>query len=413
MAQVHQDIHGSVRSDGDVTIDRTTKMNGVDVESLVKTVEAVANEPNLGAFEFRCSTQWKEGAVVESTFTGHKQNGVNSDRQVPHRWGGDEPIALLGKGLYQGPTDTLLHSMAHCLTVTLAYQGSVKGIPISKIVVDSSGIVNLEGFLGLNPRVRPGFKHIHMQVSIESPATAEEVADLFNYAQGLSPVVQSVRNSVPINFNFNVENNGAPAYKEDTEDRHGVSYEGLINTVEAAKADPNNVKAKFFARTEWCGGAQVKSTFEKCEIPANSGTFHYRDEPLVLVADEPAVLLGKDSGPGPTETMLHGVGNCVSVCQSYHAGVRGIPVEDFKLDFHGDVDLQGFMDLNDQVRRGYKSITVHDYARAGGQTDEELLEFYKQMPNMSPVCDTVRNPVHVTFGLNHRGAAATTVQPDQ
>ena len=316
---------------------QATNMNGVDVESLVKTVEAVASEPSLGSFEFRCSTQWKEGAVVESTFSGHKQNGINSERQVAHRWGGDEPVALLGKGLYQGPTDTLLHSMAHCLTVTTAYHGSVRGIPISKIAIDSSGVVNLEGFLGLNPRVRPGFKHIHLQASIESPATTEEIVDLFNYAQGRSPVVQSVRNAVPIKFNVHVENSGAPAYKEDDEDRHGVSYEGLINTVEAAKTDPNNVKAKFFAHTEWCGGAKVKSTFQKCEIPADSGKFHARDEPLVLEADEPPVLLGKDAGPGPTETMLHGVGNCISVCQSYHAGVLGIPVEDFKLDFRGDV----------------------------------------------------------------------------
>ena len=46
--------------------DKATNMNGVDVESLVKTVEAVASEPSLGSFEFRCSTQWKEGAVVEA-----------------------------------------------------------------------------------------------------------------------------------------------------------------------------------------------------------------------------------------------------------------------------------------------------------------------------------------------------------
>lgn len=61
------------------------------------------------------------------------------------------------------------------------------------------------------------------------------------------------------------------------------------------------------------------------------------------------------------------------------------------------------MDLNDNVRPGYKYIVVDMAARAGGKTNEELLEFYKKMPSMSPVCDSVRNPVHVTFSLSHNG----------
>lgn len=66
------------------------------------------------------------------------------------------------------------------------------------------------------------------------------------------------------------------------------------------------------------------------------------------------------------------------------------------------------MDLNDNVRPGYKYIVAEMTARAGGKTNEELLEFYKKMPSMSPVCDSVRNPVHVTFGLVHNGNAVSS-----
>lgn len=88
----------------------TTK-NGVNVDALVNTVKAIDENPDVGSFQFRSSTQWKQGAQVETTFEGHAQNGVDSKRDVPLKWGGDEPVGLLGTGLYQGPTDSLLHSM--------------------------------------------------------------------------------------------------------------------------------------------------------------------------------------------------------------------------------------------------------------------------------------------------------------
>jgi uncharacterized OsmC-like protein len=200
-------------------------LNGVDVDALINTVGAIADDPALGSFQFRSSTQWKKGAQVETTFTGHKQNGVDSTRDMPHKWGGDEPVGLLGTGLYQGPTDSLLHSMSHCLAVTTAYHGSARNIQIDKLTVDASGTVDLQGFLGLNPKKRAGFKEIHLQMSIDSPNSTEEVVELFNYSQGRSPICQTVRGATNMVFEFDIEDTGADggAYTADDEERHGVS----------------------------------------------------------------------------------------------------------------------------------------------------------------------------------------------
>jgi uncharacterized OsmC-like protein len=199
-------------------------LNGVDVDALINTVGAIADDPALGSFQFRSSTQWKKGAQVETTFTGHKQNGVDSTRDMPHKWGGDEPVGLLGTGLYQGPTDSLLHSMSHCLAVTTAYHGSARNIQIDKLTVDASGTVDLQGFLGLNPKKRAGFKEIHLQMSIDSPNSTEEVVELFNYSQGRSPICQTVRGATNMVFEFDIKDTGANgAYTADDEERHGVS----------------------------------------------------------------------------------------------------------------------------------------------------------------------------------------------
>ena len=132
-----------------------------------------------------------------------------------------------------------------------------------------------------------------------------------------------------------------------------------------------------------------------------------RDEPITLIGDEPPVLLGGDAGPGPSETVLHGVANCISVTNSYHSAASDIRVSGFKIEFEGDLDLQGFTDVNDMVNPAYKTIKCKITARSGGTSHDELMTFVENLPHFSPIYDTVRNPVHVTFGLTHNGQVAS------
>ena len=178
-----------------------------------------------------------------------------------------------------------------------------------------------------------------------------------------------------------------------------------MGTIEAIKADPNLGKAKFYTHTEWKGGAKVETTFHKFEMPP--GNMQVRDEPITLVGDEPPVLLGGDAGPGPSETVLHGLANCISVTNSYHSAASDIRVSGFKVEFEGDLDLQGFTDVNDTVSPAYKTIKCKITARSGGTSHDELMTFVENLPHFSPIYDTVRNPVHVTFGLTHNGQVAS------
>ena len=385
-------------------------VNGVDVDALVATVGAIATDNKVGAFEFRSNTQWKQGAQVETTFTGHKQSGNDNTRDKPHILGGDEPTGLLGTGLHQGPTDSLLHAMSHCVTVTTVYHSAARGIQIDKLKVKASGHINLEGFLGLNDKRRAGFKQIHLQMYIDSPNPTSEVYDVFRFAQGHSPVCATVRNPVQFEFDYDVDViEGEELYAADQDDRHGVSFKGVMDTVTAVKNDPEFIgKVKFFTETEWQGGAKVETTISKFEHPP--GNYQVRDQPIKLVCDEPQVLLGQDAGPGPTETMLHGVANCISVGSSYFTCAQGIQLKQFSIELDGDVNLAGFADVNDYVTPGYTTIRAKMRARAAGCTKEQLLEFCKSLPKRSPICDSVANPVHVTFGLTHNGKEVSSLE---
>ena len=114
---------------------------------------------------------------------------------------------------------------------------------------------------------------------------------------------------------------------------------------------------------------------------------HHREEsPKSYVGDEPAVLLGSDAGPSPSETLLHAMANCVSVTTSYHSAARGVPLDAFKVDLEGDMDLQGFADLDDNVTPAYQNIRAKVHIKAGGK-EKDIAEFLKFATSHSPMCE--------------------------
>ncbi len=377
------------------------RINGVDVEALGQIITAIKADPGVADFEFRSSTEWDSGAVVRSVFTGHKQHGVDATRTTPHELGGDEPPELLGTGKHVGPAGHLLHAMSHCFTVTTAYHGAARGVKIDALRVDAQGSLDLQGMLGLNEKVRPGFKHIHLRVHIDSPNSSADVYDLFQFAQGHSPICTSVAQPVPLTWEFEIE----PSQKspDTADDRHGVNFNNLSDTIQAVKDNAVLGKCTFFASTEWLGGAKVRSThpgFDQAE--GDLLVRHREQEPKSYIGDEPTQLLGSDEGPSPSETLLHAMASCVSVNSSYHAAARGIPFDAFEVKLEGDMDLQGFTDLDDNVTPAYKTIRAKVRMKAGG-SPRDLEDFLEFATSHSPICNSVCKPVHVTYSLVHNG----------
>lgn len=378
-------------------------VNGVDTTALGDLISSFQADPASAQFEFRSATDWHSGAIVKSRFTGHKRNGVDYIRPQPQRLAGDEPLALLGTGKHVGPAGHLLHAMSHCLAVTMAYHGAARAVTIDSLRVEAEGSLDLQGFLGLNDKVKPGFKQIHLTAFIDSPNSPAEVLALFRYAQGRSPICSTVRQNVDVTWNFEID--ATDAGPEAGDDRHGVNYPDLAATVQAVADTPVLGKCRFYSSARWLGGAKIESSHQQFDQAEGELLMQHRDEnPKSYVGDEPAMLLGSDTGPSPSETLLHAMANCVSVTTSYHAAARAIALEDFAVDFAGDMDLQGFADLDDNVTPAYQHIRATVKIRAGA-TPEQIDELLSFTTRHSPMCNSVTRPVDVSFSLVHNGAA--------
>jgi uncharacterized OsmC-like protein len=182
------------------TKEHTQTMNGVDVESLVKTIEAVKDNPQLAQLRFHAETEWLEGAraktrIKEIHQAGQEASGRKRDLELE----GDEPGLLLGDNTAPNAVETVLHALTSCLAVGLAYNAAARGIKLEDVEFRVDGDMDLRPFLGIETDgERPGYEGIRISYRVKSDAPRQEIEELCKYVQETSPVMDIIRNPVPV-----------------------------------------------------------------------------------------------------------------------------------------------------------------------------------------------------------------------
>ena len=176
---------------------------------------------------------------------------------------------------------------------------------------------------------------------------------------------------------------------------NGVNVEELFGTIEAVKKAPVIAKFRFRAENQWMGGGHNRTTIKNFYGTQQD---HERKEPFVLDADEPPLLLGRDLGPNPVEYALTALAACVTTSIVYHAAAKGVAIRSMETRLEGDIDLQGFLGIRDDVPRGYQEIRMVVDIDADAPP-EKLEEIVQLGPTYSPVYDTITRAVPVSVSL--------------
>ena len=176
---------------------------------------------------------------------------------------------------------------------------------------------------------------------------------------------------------------------------NGVDLDRLFGTIDHISADPSLARFQFRARNQWIDGGHSRTTIKEFYGAGQEDTS--RTEPFVLDADEPPVLLGENQAPNAPEYLLQALAACLTGTIVYHAAARGIALDGLECTIEGDVDLHGFLGLDDSVRPGYENIRVA--FRATGDFDDEQLAELARLTRYSPVRDIVSNPVPVAIDV--------------
>jgi uncharacterized OsmC-like protein len=172
-----------------------TVCNGVNVDALFATIEAIKGNAEIAKFNFRASNRWLGGEKNRSTiqeFSGALQ--VHRAEGPAYTVDNGEAPVLLGEDKAPNPVEWLLHGLIGCMTTTVAYHAAARGITVEAIESELDGDIDLRGFLGLAPDVRKGYSAIRVRMKVKTKAESATIKAL----TAMSPVFDTVSRSVPV-----------------------------------------------------------------------------------------------------------------------------------------------------------------------------------------------------------------------
>ncbi|MCH7231647.1 OsmC family protein [Glycomyces sp. L485] len=183
----------------------TAIRNGINVEQLLQTIDAVKDDEAVGTFTFRASSNWKEGTYNQGEIGDFTHAGQeDTSRGAPFRTHGDEPPVLLGSNRGPNAVELVLQALGFCYAVGYVANAAARGIDIEQMEYEVEGDLDVHRFLGLDGE-RAGFTEIRVKGTVKSPnATREQLTELCRYVQDTSPVRDIIANPVPVKTSLQV-----------------------------------------------------------------------------------------------------------------------------------------------------------------------------------------------------------------
>lgn len=177
-------------------------INDIDTSGIKALAAATEKDPASGLAGFAVSTQWagqtKSIATVSSWSLGGKVYPKNFEIYA------DEPKELLGENTAPNPQELLLAALNACMTVGYVAAAALEGVTLSKLQIDTSGTLDLRGFLGFDG-VRPGYDSLEYTVTMAGDGTDTQFQRIHEAVIATSPNRWNIANAIPLNSKLVVE----------------------------------------------------------------------------------------------------------------------------------------------------------------------------------------------------------------
>ena len=162
---------------------------------------------------------------------------------------------------------------------------------------------------------------------------------------------------------------------------NGIDTEALKKVMGQVSKDPSVGRVKFQVTTTWKGTTKSETVVQGYEI---GGQKVKRIHTFVI--DEPKELLGEDSSANPQEYLMGAMNACILNTYVIAAAMKGIKlekVEKVEMETEGELDLRGFLGIDQNVIPGYKELKYKVRLKGNG-TQEQYEEVHKTVVATSP-----------------------------
>jgi len=173
---------------------------------------------------------------------------------------------------------------------------------------------------------------------------------------------------------------------------NGVNVQALLAARQALTETPEGAKFKWRAKCEWLKGTHSRSSIE--------GFFGLGEEQkhkrtFMFEADHPEIFASEDHGATPVEIVLAGLASCLTAGIAAVAQNRDIQLRSVTATLEGNMDIQGILGIDSDVRNGFDGIKV-TYNIDADATPDEIKAIVAQSQKRSAVYDIITNPTNVT-----------------
>ena len=176
------------------TPQQQTTLNGIDHNAQAATIDAIRQHPTLGGVRFRASTRWTGGTRTTTTAGDFDAASTTHKRVRENQTFSDMPLPFHGSDQAPAPTEIALHALAACLTSTLVYHCTVRGITVRSVSAEIDASLDACGFLRLDDSTDSGFEAVNITLHADTDADTAELKDIIDHA----PMLDVFTRAIPV-----------------------------------------------------------------------------------------------------------------------------------------------------------------------------------------------------------------------
>jgi uncharacterized OsmC-like protein len=173
---------------------------------------------------------------------------------------------------------------------------------------------------------------------------------------------------------------------------NGVDVQALLGARAALTEAPQAAKFKWRASCEWVNGTHARSTIDTFyglgEEQRHRTTYR-------VDTDHPEIFASQDEGATPVEIVLAGLAGCLTAGIAAVAQNRQIQLRSVKATLEANMDLQGILGIDSDVRNGFEGVRVHFDIDADA-SKKEIEALVAQSQKRSAVFDIIANPTDIS-----------------
>ncbi|MGI9244367.1 MAG: OsmC family protein [Verrucomicrobiales bacterium] len=169
-------------------------LNGINAPAQAATIGAIRENPGLAGVGFHAETRWSGGTRTTTTAGSFIAAGTKHERQKQHHTDSDLPLPFHGSDQAAAPAEIALHALGACLTSSLVYHCTARGIEVRSVRAEIDASLDARGFLRVGEPTAPGFSDVSVTLHADTDAEAAELQEIVDHA----PMLDVFTRPIPV-----------------------------------------------------------------------------------------------------------------------------------------------------------------------------------------------------------------------